>query len=235
MRFPARTRRILWLTVFVVGIVGLSLLLQDVFNELVAVLAGYEEGRPVSGPALFVLLAGASVMLGPFTSAPLMPFAVGVWGAGKTLALLLVGWALGNSAAYGIGYHFGHPIMGRIVSAEGLRKWMRFLREEVSVWGLFLIRLAAPAEIGYAFGILKYDFRKYLAIVLPAELPFALIVVYGGEAFLDGHWITLAGLVTSAFLIMGGAWLIANGRKKSRASSAGDGDVIDPVRTRQAP
>ncbi len=213
MPFSARQRRIFWGIVLVAAVIGLALLLQDVLNTLVVALAEYEATRPILGPVLFILLAAASVMLGPFTSAPLMPFAVGVWGTGKTLALLFFGWSVGNTIAYAIGYYFGFPLVRRIVPEEHLRKWMHFLRERVSAWGIFLFRLAAPAEIGYAFGILKYDFRKYLAIVLAAEVPFALVVVYGGDAYIDGRWATLAIIAGGALLLMGGAWLLF--RRKS--------------------
>jgi uncharacterized membrane protein YdjX (TVP38/TMEM64 family) len=216
MRLTERVRKGIWLALLVAVLVGASLLLQDVFDTLVHGLAAYERQRPLSGAAVFILLAACSVMLGPFTSAPLIPLVVGVWGTEKTLALLLLGWAVGNAAAYGIGYHFGLPIVRRIVPAEALAKWTRFLGEKVSVWTLFLFRLAAPAEIGYVFGILRYDFPKYLAIVVPAEIPFALVVVYGGEAFIDGRWMTLLIYSVAAIALMAGAGYLYVASRKNR-------------------
>lgn len=213
------TRRHTYLALFIVTLVGASLLLQDVFDATVAHLAVYEETRPVLGPLLFVLLAAASVMLGPFTSAALMPFAVGVWGAWASLALLLVGWILGNAAAYGVGYHFGIPVVRRLVPKDRLSRWTTFLREKIDVWLLFLFRLAAPAEIGYVFGILKYHFFTYLVVVFAAELPFALILTFGGDAFAHGNWRELFALSAGAALITLGSLRTFNGIRKRRAGS----------------
>lgn len=219
MTLSQKTRRVLYFVLFLGALVAVSLLLQDVFENLVVALARYEAARPVLGPLLFVVLAAASVMLGPFTSAPLMPFAVGVWGTGKTLALLLTGWLAGNAAAYGIGYHFGYPVVSLIVPAAVLQKWIRFLREGVSAWGIFLIRLAVPAEIGYVFGLLKYDFRKYLAVVFLAEVPFAVALVYGGEAFLNGRWPRLITYVTGIVALIATALILSNAERKRRTAA----------------
>lgn len=214
MRNIAKYRPYLPLALFVVVLAVAAMLLHGAFDGIVARLAAYEESNPVLGVVLFVLLAAASVLLGPFSSAPLIPFAVEVWGTGKTLVMLMAGWAVGNAAAYGIGYVFGHPIVDRLVPRGELRKWMAFLRDEVDAKLIFLFRLAVPAEIGYAFGILKYDLWKYLAIVILAEVPFALLLVFGGEAFLDRQWLSLAAFVAAAIITMAVAYALFRRARK---------------------
>jgi len=201
MRFRL-TRHHASLAALAIVLVGAALLLQDVFGAVVVHLAAYGETRPVFGPLLFIVLAAFSVMLGPFTSAPLMPFAVGIWGPTITLLLLFAGWILGNAAAYGIGFHFGYPLVRKFVRKDKLDHWIGYLGGKISLWMIFLLRLAAPAEIGYAFGILKYDFIKYMVVVLAAEVPFAIILVYGGDAFVERRWPELIVLVAVAAIIM---------------------------------
>jgi uncharacterized membrane protein YdjX (TVP38/TMEM64 family) len=184
----------------VLGLLGIGLLLQDVFIEVGESLSEYSAHHPLLGPALFIILAAASVMLGPFTSAPLIPLAVFLWKPIPALGLLMLGWILGNCAAYAIGFYLGHPVVRRIAPKEKLDRWIEFLSTRADMMLIFLFRLASPSEMGYVFGILKYDFWKYLVVSVASELPIALVLIYAGEAFVTNEW--------WMFGIFGIAWLL---------------------------
>ena len=59
------------------------------------------------------------------------------------------------------------------------------------VWGssktaLLLFRVALQSELpSYMLGALRYPFPRYFPMMMIAELPFVLIVVYIGESFLE--------------------------------------------------
>lgn len=218
-----RHKYIILLVVLIAVLFGAAALFQDVFRSLTGALVEYEEAHPFLGAFLFIALGAASVMLGPFTSAPIVPFAVAVWGTPVTLGLLLVGWLLGNSIAYVIGFYLGYPIVKKIVSEPKLKKWSGFISREVHIGALLLFRLAIPSEVGYVFGVLRYEFLKYLFIVFVAELPFALIVIYAGEAIIDSSWLTLTGLgAGTVAIIVGALWML---KRVSRRREAQEKEV----------
>ena len=125
-------RHIVALALFVAAIVIASIALQDAFDGLSSFLDRYSGERAFIGSFIFVALAALSVLLGPFTSAPLTPFAVGLWGAETTIALLMVGWLVGNTVAYAIGYYAGHPLMQRVVSKERFNRSTSFVSKRTA-------------------------------------------------------------------------------------------------------
>lgn len=186
---------------FILLLFASSALFQDTFFRLVGRLDLYASAHPLLGALAFVLLAGASVLLSPFSSIPLVPAAVIIWGAEQTFILLLVGWLLGGIVSYGIGYYVGYPAVRRFVSKQHMNEWIEALSERVDIWIAFLFRLSTPSETGYVFGTLKYDLCKYIAITFLAELPFAYLAVYASEAFINDGWI--------AFVVLGCIWILS--------------------------
>lgn len=203
-----RTLYALALLVLVLALYGSSSLAQGLLSDFTGSLDRYLSGHRTLGAAAFSLLAGLSVLLGPFTSVPLVPSAVRTWGIAETLALLLLGWVLGSSAAYAVGRLLGETVVKKIVGETKLADWVRTLDRRLSFPLLLLFRLATPSETGYIFGVLRYRFGRYLLLTLLAELPFALIAVYAGDAFARSGWGSFAQLVTAWVLLTGGAlWL----------------------------
>lgn len=196
-----RVQSVLVVVIILAALFGIAFLLQDVFTELGESLDSYASVHPVLGPLFFILLAAASVMLGPFTSAPIVPLAIFLWGPLPTLGYLLSGWVLGNAVAYAIGFYLGHPVVKRVVPKAKLDRWIRFVSEEADITLLFFFRLVSPSEMGYVFGILKYDFWKYAALSVFSEIPVALALVYAGDAFVSNNW--------WGFAIFGIVWLFA--------------------------
>ncbi|PIR70230.1 MAG: hypothetical protein COU46_02545 [Candidatus Niyogibacteria bacterium CG10_big_fil_rev_8_21_14_0_10_42_19] len=188
---------------------------DDEFLAVVSFFEYYVNKSEALGVLIFLVLNSASVMLGPFTSFPLVPISVVVWGEFNTIILLLAGWLLGDVVAYYIGYYFSYPAVRYLVSAERLDSWISTVSERTNFYVLFLFRMAFPAEIGYAFGLIKYDLGKYLILTLIAEIPFAIILAYLGGAFINKHLATFLGLVIAVgVIIIAALYLFSRSSKK---------------------
>lgn len=152
------------------------------------------------GPIVFVLLSAISVIFGPLSSAPLLPAAILAWGEELSFIYLFFGWFVGNCVAYLVGFFFGYPLVSRIIEKKHLTRWSKILEGGFSFWLAFIFRFATPSETGYIFGAIRYNFIKYVIISLVAELPFAVIAVFAGQAFIRAGWIL--------FFVLGVLWLV---------------------------
>lgn len=159
----------------------------EFFKELVA-----QDER--SAMAVFVLIAALAALISPLTNIPLVPFAVAIWGAFPTAVLLLFGWILGDIFAYVVGRYLGRAVVSYIFSSEKVEEWSSLVKKHSTLARAFFVRLVFPAELGYAFGIIRYDFSYYVAITFLAELPFAVVSAYASEAVLAGNVVRFLGL-----------------------------------------
>jgi uncharacterized membrane protein YdjX (TVP38/TMEM64 family) len=180
----------------------LSAVFQKTFFEWFSVLEEYAKTHENEGMILFVLFATLSVLLGPFSSVPLVPLAVGVWGTTITFILLYVGWFLGGMLSYAVGYYWGYPLVKHLVPVEKIHAWRKELGNKLEFFILILFRIATPSETGYVFGILRYSFPKYLFITALSELPFAFLVVRAGDAFVTRQPAIFLGFIGIGVLLI---------------------------------
>lgn len=172
---------------------------EDIVGFITKYLAALALTNEILAGVFFFFFAAISVLLGPFTSSPLVPLAVIIWGKALTFWILFSGWVVGSMLAYGLGGYFGYPLVSKILSKERADEWRHIVSVKVNFAVAFLFRLALPAETGYIFGLAKYTFWKYLLITIFVEFPTAGIVVFAGEAFLREDFITFAGLIIGIF------------------------------------
>ena len=168
--------------------------------------------------AIFWLFSVISVLLGPLTSAPLVPIAILLWGNWATFWLLFSGWITGGIIAYSIGRHLGHAIVWKILSADKIKTWEEFISRRVNFLAAFLFRLAMPAETGYVFGLAHYDFIKYIGITSIIEAVTAAILVFAGKALIDQNlaafifWVAIVIITLAA-----SAYFLARRIRKAKA------------------
>lgn len=163
----------------------------------------------------FWLFSAGSVLLGPFTSAPLVPIAILLWGSWATYWLLLSGWIAGGMIAYLIGSHLGRAIVLRIVSAQNILAWEEFITNRVNLLVAFLFRLAMPAETGYIFGVAHYDFGRYIFITATIEAITAAVLVFAGTALISRDFIKFMLYATAVVVVLGAsAYILAKNIKK---------------------
>lgn len=194
------------------AVFGASAFLQSVFDQVAAELKTFTEIHNLLGILAFAGLSALSVLLGPFTSIALVPWAAVIWGPAKTTLLLFGGWLVGNTLAYLIGRFLGYPLIAKILGQKKLDLWIGNLSDKLNFGHYLLFRLGTPSETGYVFGLLKYNFKKYMLITVISEGPFAVLAVFAGDAFAKSGWGLFSGLVALWFLLIGLAWAGFNKR-----------------------
>lgn len=181
-----------------------SVMLQDIFYDAVSLAKMYVEAHPTLGILVFVILAAVSAMLSPFSSVPLIPVAIILWGSAWTIAFLVGGWLGGHTITYALGYYAGYPVAKKFIALEKIEQYYRQFSNKSEFLLVLLFRIAMPAEVaGYVFGIARYNFLKYFLATFIAEFPLAIVAVYAGEALIDRKPMILAIVVISGFIFLG--------------------------------
>jgi len=143
------------------------------------------DSEPLLAALIFLLITAFSAVLSFFSSAPLVPMAVSIWGGINTVYLLLFGWILGGILAYTLAYYLGKPIVIKFVREEKFNYYTDRVLHKATFPLVVLFRLALPSEIGgLVLGLLRYPFWKYFLATALTELPFAFVLTYAGEAVL---------------------------------------------------
>lgn len=174
--------------------------LQGIFYETVISAQRYVDREGMFVIFIFIVLAALSAMLSPFSSVPLVPVAIVIWGNLLMATFLLTGWMIGGVLTYFIGYYAGYPLVSQLSSFEKIKYYREKISRKTEFLLVLLFRLAMPAEIpGYVLGIAGYNFGKYFLATFLAELPFVLIVGYASEALVTNSPILFVSLVAVAF------------------------------------
>lgn len=186
-----------------------SISLQKMFYDSIGAISAFIENYKFFGIFIFILLAALSAMLSPFSSIPLVPIAIMVFGNILTAVFLIGGWLLGDIAAYFISSRAGYPLLKKLISLEKVEYYKRKIPEQSQFWMVFAFRLSLPAEIaGYTLGIIRYNFSKYVLASFLAEIPFALIAVYSSKALVDKRPFLFAGIIILGIIIFSGTFFI---------------------------
>ena len=189
--------------VFLVILFWFSVTLQDVFYETVFLTEAYVEEHPMLGIFVFMALAGASAMLSPFSSVPLVPVAIMLWGSAWTIVFLISGWLGGHIITYTIGYYAGYPVIKKFVALETIEQYSHKFTKKSEFLLVLLFRFASPAEVpGYVLGAVRYGFAKYFFATFIAEFPFAVITVYASEALIDRKPLIVAIVIAGGIVFL---------------------------------
>jgi uncharacterized membrane protein YdjX (TVP38/TMEM64 family) len=192
---------IITLMIALILVLWYSLFAKNEVYDLVVHLSSFIKDSP-TGAATFVMLAAFSAMISPFSSVPLVPIAIVIWGPFLTSFMLLAGWLIGGVFSYAIGWKFGYALVSSFIPHEKIDKWSKQLERKVSIFLVLVFRIMTPSETGYIFGILRYPFLTYTLITLLSEIPFAFAISYAGSAILENEqqifW--LLAVASAAFL-----------------------------------
>lgn len=192
-----------------------SLSLQKIFYEIVFFIEDYAEQNKILAIAVFVGLAALSAILSPFSSAPLAPIAVMIWGSAAAFAMLFSGWLIGDIIAYLIGRYGGRLLTEQFIDFNKIENYSAQIPAKMKFWLVFLFRLTAPSEIGgYVLGVLRYYFGKYFLATFLAELPFALLTIYASEAFINQKTTTFIVLILMMFILISATFYAFQGQIK---------------------
>ncbi len=192
---------VLGILVLIAGLVAASESLHDRTQEIIIWTEGLISRAPLLGMLVFVLLAMVSAMLAFFSSALLAPIAIYAWGDAACFALLWLGWCLGGIVSFSVGRFLGRSAVSMIIGKETVDSWQNYVHERTKFIHVLGFQAVIPSEIpGYLLGILHYPFLLYLLALGLTEIPYAIAVVYLGDAFLVGR---------STVFLLAGAGLIA--------------------------
>ncbi len=196
-----RRAAILLILVMVIAIVASLNSTYQAVRGLIAWAEAIVVAHEVAGAIVFILLSALSAMLAFFSTAVVVPVAIGAWGKLLTVVFLWIGWLAGGSFSYFIGRYLGRRVVRWFMSDEKLRPYEARLSGIVSFRHILLFQLALPSEIpGYVLGLLAYPFRVYVAALAIAELPFAVGSVYLGEGFLQRNALLMIALGVAGVL-----------------------------------
>ena len=186
-----------------------SVTLQGLFSDAVGVVEDYIVEKPLLGVSFFLALAAVSAFLSPFSSFPLVPFAIPLWGEVVTIILLTTGWLLGGLIAYVVGRYAGYPILLRLIPLEKIEKAKEHIPEDLAFKVVLLFRLAMPSEItSYILGILRYKFWHYFWATLISELIFAILAVYVSSAVIEQKPLLLISWLLVIVTVFAGTWYL---------------------------
>lgn len=214
-------RLILFLSLAVV--IALLFWYSSVLQEGFYVIAEFLKELAVQNELLavfvFIFTSMLAALISPLTNIPLVPIAALIWGPVPTIIFLLLGWFIGDVIAYLIGRYFGYRVVSYFVSSEKLDDWSNVVKKRATFSTAFLLRIALPAELGYAFGIIRYPIGLYMIITFLAELPFAVISAYASEAVFLGNVLNFFGLVGMLLIIIMVAFHVTHTDKKQKVES----------------
>lgn len=199
--------RYVLLVLLVIGlsVLGSSSVFHQILSWLLPAVQTEVADHPLRGAVIFVLYAALGAMLAFVSSSVLVPIAIYAWGREMAFLLLWIGWLVGGVASYGIGRFLGRPMLRWLASAGQIAAYERRIGAKAGFPLVFLFQLAMPSEIpGYVLGLLRYPFGLYLLILALAELPYAIGVIFLGDALMNGQMIrfalvALAGIALLAY------------------------------------
>ena len=164
---------------------------------------------PLTGSMIFFVLAALSAVISPFTSAPLIPAAVAIFGGFLTFWLIWVGWIFGGIISYFLGRYAARPIVINLFTSKKINSYQKKLTRKTNFFLILLFRIAVPAEIpGPILGALKYSPLKFILATAIAELPYAIAAICAGSALITGQKIIFFLSIIFIFVAMSAAYFI---------------------------
>lgn len=197
MNFSNRDKIILILAVAFIGfLVWSSVAFQGLLAKIVPFFEEFAQREKFLSVVVFILLGTASTMFSSFSSMPLVPIAVIIWGNAFTGIFLFVGWLLGDILSYLVGYWAGHPVAKRFLPYEKIKIYLDKIPPKDQFKMILLFILSTPSEVpGYTIGILRYKFVKYLSATSINELFFSFFTAYAARALVEKNFIVFSGAV----------------------------------------
>ncbi len=174
----------------VVALFLVASVLTRMYGEMLSELM---QGHEYAGMFLYVTVTIVAVVLAPFSTIPLLPVAVTLWGPFLTALLSILGWTIGAGVAFLVARRWGTRLVRKIVSIERIARLERMVTTHHPFLTITLLRMAVPVDIlSYALGLFsKVSFRTYLAATLVGVTPFAFVFAYVGTLTLTRQLLIL--------------------------------------------
>ena len=186
---------------FIGFLIWSSVQFQAFFAKIVPLFENLTREHAFLSIFVFIGLGALSTMLSSFSSTPLVPIAVIVWGSTPAALYLLAGWLIGDLLSYVIGYYAGNPILKKFVSLEKIDYYRKKIPPDAQFKLVFFFIMSMPSEVpNYTLGTLRYNFLKYFLTITLGELIFAFVTAYAGQALVQKNYILFAGAIALLLL-----------------------------------
>ncbi len=197
MELPTKRRIALTLSFAFIGfLVWSSVTFQGVLSHYLPLFENLARNNPILSIVVFIALGTLSTMLSSFSSVPLVPVAVLVWGNWLTAVLLFIGWTAGDVLSYWVAYWAGNPVFRRLVPFEKIGYYQKKIPPDAEFKLVFFFIMSMPSEIpGYTLGTLRYNFKRYFLITALGELVWSPLTAFAGRALVEKNPIVF-GAVT---------------------------------------
>ena len=180
-----------------------SFALQEKLISSLEEISIFIELNPVLGVFIFVIFSILSAILSFFSSIILVPIAIFVWGSTTTFLLLVGSWFIGAIGGYLIAKSLGRKIVSYFVNLKKLEHYEKIVSRDLSFISVLLLRFALPSElVSYILGILRYNFSKFILVILIPEIVFAIVAVYASEFFLEFRIFSFLGIALVGLIIV---------------------------------
>lgn len=148
------------------------------------------------GIIIYIAITIASVIVPPFSSAPLIPLAANTWGFFWAGVFSIAGWVLGSMAAFLIARIYGVLFVSKIISLEKIHGIQKLISSKHLFWSVVLLRMVLPVDIlSYALGLFSViGWKKYALATTLGVTPFAFVFAYAGTLPLRYQLIVLLTL-----------------------------------------
>ena len=146
----------------------------------------------------YTALLIVTTVLAPLAGLPFAPVAALEIGPALTTLLSVIGWTIGAVIAFLIARHIGRPMLIRLVDMQKVEKYESYIpKRHVFLWLVFL-RVIIPVDVlSYAIGLAStIQLPLYTLSTALGVIPFSIIWVYGGHAFIERNY-------TSFFIFAG--------------------------------
>lgn len=166
--------------IVIAGIFVLSAFLTQQYTEAIRhLIMGYD----LLGIVFYILAIVLAIVVAPFTSIPLIPLSVSLWGIFWTIIISIFGWTLGSMLAFWIARKYGAGIVRRFVSLEKIKENYKHIPENNLFWYLIFLRAVTPVDIlSYALGLFTdINWKIYFFTTLLGVIPATVILAYLGS------------------------------------------------------
>lgn len=187
MQFNLRKNLLLLIAGTFIGLlIWSSVAFQDIFVKIVPFFEKLTSEQPILSVLVFILLGILSTMISSFSSIPLVPIAIIVWGNALTAVYLCTGWLIGDVLSYYVGFYAGHPIARWLLPYEKISFYLKKIPPDAEFKFILLFILSMPSEIpGYTIGALRYRFSKYFVATTLNEIFYSAFVAYAIQALVE--------------------------------------------------
>jgi uncharacterized membrane protein YdjX (TVP38/TMEM64 family) len=174
-----------------------SVQFQQFFTNIVPLFEKIAHQNEILSILIFIGLGALSTMASSFSSVPLVPIAIVVWGNTPTALYLFTGWIIGDVISYFIGYYAGNPILKKFANVKKITYYREKIPPNAEFKLVFLFIMSMPSEVpNYTLGTLRYNFLRYFLTIALGELVFSFLTAYAGLALVEKNLILFIGTVS---------------------------------------